>query len=133
MSKISYGYIEELNQSGVSKANVDFICKKWNEKFSIATWINDKEEKYIFYIRGRAKNNYKLRVQISKEQALEIASRLKLVHVKNSLFKSAGTHTTLEFVDSEIKRLDVIRENKRLELNAIETQINCYERCLLNS
>ena len=132
MSKINYGYIEELNQSGVSKANVDFICKKWNEKFSIATWVNDKEDKYIFYIRGRAKNNYRLRVQISKEQTLEIASRLKLVHVKNSLFKSAGTYTTKEFVDSEIKRLDAMRENKRLELNAIDAEINCLERCLLN-
>ncbi len=132
MNLIRNRYIEELNQTGACKANVDFICKKWNEKFSIATWINDKEDKYILYISGRGKNNYRLKVHIFKEQALEIASKLDLVHVKNSLFKSAGTYMTKEFVYSEIKRLEAMRENKRLELNAIDAEIGCYERCLLN-
>jgi hypothetical protein len=123
-------YFNEINPTGISVANVDFICKNWNDKFSIITWINEKEEKYIFCVHGRGKESIIVKSQISKEQAFEIVKELDLFHVKNTLFRSAGIYRTKEFIISEINRIEEIRTNKSLELRAIETELFNFEDTL---
>lgn len=85
-------YITEFQQTGVSTVNVDLICKDWNERFVISTWINDKEEMYTFIIHGKRKSTLLCKTQISKEQAMEIISKLALIHVKDNTFRSGGAY-----------------------------------------
>lgn len=69
-------YITEFQQTGNSTVNVDLICKDWNDRFTISTWINDKEEKYTFVVNGKRKNTRLCKIQISKEQVNEIITEL---------------------------------------------------------
>ena len=62
-------YITDFQETGNSTINVDLVCKYWNDRFSICTWINDDEEKYTFIVNSKRKNTRLCKTQISKEQA----------------------------------------------------------------
>lgn len=112
-------YITEFKETGNSTVNVDLICKDWNERFLISTWINDDEEKYTFIVNGKRKNARLCKTQISKEQAIEIADKLNLVHVKDSTFRSGGTYRSINFIKSEVERLTKIKEEKEFDVALI--------------
>jgi hypothetical protein len=123
-------YIKEFQQTGNSTINVDLVCKDWNERFSICTWINDNEEKYTFVVNGKRKNTRLCKTQISKEQTIEVAEKLKLIHVKDTTFISAGSYHSESFIKSEIERIGKIKQNKENELSIISKILYQYERCL---
>ena len=123
-------YITEFNQTGNSTIKVDLVCKDWNEKFFISTWINNNEEEYTFIINGKRKNTRVLKTIISKEQALEIISKLNLIHVKSSIFKNAGIYYTKEKIVSEINRITIMKHDKEKELKYITGELYQYEKCL---
>lgn len=123
-------YITEFQQTGVSTVNVDLICKDWNERFVISTWINDIEEMYTFIIHGKRKSTLLCKTQISKEQAMEIISKLALIHVKNTIFKNNKTYHSKTFIKSEIERITKIKQEKEQELSFISQTLYMYERCL---
>lgn len=119
------GYIKIFQETGISTINVDKVCKDWNDRFYISTWINDAEEKYTFIVNGKRKNVRLCKTEISKKQALQIVSKLNLIHVKSSAFKSAGTYYTNSFINSEIQRLTRIK--KENELLFIKNAIHSFE------
>lgn len=123
-------YITEFQQTGNSIINVDLVCKDWNDKFSIYTWINDNEEKYSLIVNGKRKNVILCKTQISKEQAFAIADRLKLIHVKDAIFRSAGSFHAESFIKSEVERITKIKQEKEYELSIISEMLYKYERCL---
>lgn len=123
-------YITAFQQTGISTVNVDLICKDWNDRFTISTWINDKEEKYTFIVNGKRKNTSHCKTQISKEQANEIVLKLSLIHVKDMSFKSAGAYHSKKFIKSEVERITKIKQEKEQELSFISRAIYMYERCL---
>lgn len=123
-------YIKEFQQTGNSTVNVDLICKEWNDRFTISTWINDKEEKYTFVVNGKRKNTRLCKTQISKEQATEIVSKLALIHVKDNVFTSAGAYHSEKFIKSEVERITKIKQEKEQELSFIRQTLYMYERCL---
>jgi hypothetical protein len=123
-------YITDFQQTGISTINVDLVCKHWDERFSICTWVNDKEEKYTFVVNGKRKNTRLCKTQISKEQAIEVAEKLKLIHVKHSTFRSAGTYHSESFIKSEIERLGEIMEQKEAELKMISNVFYKYKKAL---
>jgi hypothetical protein len=123
-------YITEFKQTGISIVNVDLICKDWNDRFTISTWINDKEEKYTFVVNGKRKNTRLCKTQISKEQANEIVSKLALIHVKDNTFRSGGAYHSKNFIKSEVERITKIKQEKEQELSFIGRILYMYERCL---
>lgn len=123
-------YITDFQQTGNSTINVDLVCKDWNDRFSICTWINDDEEKYTFIVNGKRKNTRLCKTQISKEQAFAVADRLKLIHVKDTTFKSAGSFHSESFIKSEVERIAKIKQEKENELSIISKVLYQYERCL---
>lgn len=116
-------YITELNRTGESVVNVGLICKHWNDRFSIITWINDKSEDYKFVISGKIKGKILCKTKISKGQAIEIVSKLNLTHIKSSLFNSAGSYHSRNFIDSEIIRINKIKDEKESDLMYINRVI----------
>jgi hypothetical protein len=112
-------YIKEFQLTGPSIVKVDLICKHWNERFMISVWATDSEEKYTFVVNGKRKDTRLCKTQISKEQALEIIERLKLIPVQSPMFKSGVTFYNTEFVDFEIERLKAIKLKKEFELITI--------------
>lgn len=123
-------YITDFQQTGNSTINVDLVCKDWNDRFSICTWINDDEEKYTFIVNGKRKNTRLCKTQISKEQAFAVADRLKLIHVKDTTFRSAGSFHSESFIKSEVERIAKIKQEKENELSIISKVLYQYERCL---
>lgn len=123
-------YITYFQQTGNSTINVDLVCKDWNDRFSICTWINDNEEKYTFIVNGKRKNTRLCKTQISKEQAFAVVDRLKLIHVKDITFRSAGAFHSETFIKSEVERITKIKQEKDNELSIISNMLYQYERCL---
>lgn len=123
-------YITDFQQTGNSTINVDLVCKDWNDRFSICTWINDDEEKYTFIVNGKRKNTRLCKTQISKEQAFSVADRLKLIHVKDTTFRSAGAFHTEKFIKAEVERIAKIKQEKENELSIISKMLYQYERFL---
>lgn len=123
-------YITEFTISGPSVVNIDLICKDWNDRFLISTWIGNNGTEYTFIINGKAKNRILYKTKISEYQSLVIANRLSLIHVKSTIFKSAGIFRTESFIKSEIERIKKIKREKELDLNVIEKALFEYERCL---
>ena len=123
-------YITDFHQTGNSTINIDLVCKDWDDRFSICTWINDNEEKYTFIVNGKRKNTRLCKTQISKEQAFAVADRLKLIHVKDTTFRSAGSFHSESFIKSEVERIAKIKQEKEVELSIISKMLYQYERCL---
>ena len=123
-------YITEFKQTGNSTINVDLVCKDWNDRFSICTWINDDEEKYTFIVNGKRKNTRLCKTQISKEQAFAVSDKLKLIHVKDTTFRRAGAFHSESFIKSEVERITKIKQDKENELAIISKMLYQYERCL---
>lgn len=123
-------YITEFQQTGNSTVNVDLICKNWNDRFTISTWINDKEEKYTFVVNSKRKNTRICKTQISKDQANEIVSKLALIHVKNTTFRNGGAYYSKNFIKSEVERITKIKQEKEQELLFINRTLYMYENCL---
>lgn len=122
-------YVKEFKLTGCVTVHVDLICKKWNDKFCITTWTElDKSKRYTFVVNGKRKNSDVCKVQISKEQADEIVSRLGLVYVKNYLFNSAGAYHSINFCKSEIDRIKKIKIDKERELDIISRLLYQYEK-----
>ena len=48
-------YIKEFQETGTSIINIDLVCKDWNDRFSIYTWINENEEIYQIVVNGKRK------------------------------------------------------------------------------
>lgn len=123
-------YIKDFQQTGISALNVDLVCKDWNDRFSIYTWINDNEEKYTFIVNGKRKNTRLCKTEISKEQALLVVNKLNLIHRKDHTFRSAGSYHTESFIKSEIECISKIKQEKEFELDVISKMLYSYERCL---
>ena len=123
-------YITDFQKTGISTINVDLVCKDWNDRFLISTWVNNDEEKYTFIVNGKRKNKVLCKTQISKEQAFVIINRLKLIHVEDSLFRSGGSFRSESFIHSEIERITKIKHQKEQELSIISKMLYQYERCL---
>lgn len=123
-------YITDFKQTGNSTINVDLVCKDWNDRFSIWTWINDDEEKYTFIVNGKRKNTRLCKTQISKEQTFAVVDRLKLIHVKDTTIRSAGAFHSESYIKSEVERIAKIKQEKENELSIISKILYQYERCL---
>lgn len=120
-------YIKEFKEIGESVVNIDLICKDWNDRFFISTWINDDEEKYMFLVNGKRKNTRLCKTVISRGQALTIANRLCLIHVKSPLVNSGGSFHTQSFIESEIKRIEVILNERKIETLILEKALYRFE------
>lgn len=118
-------YLIDFQETGVSTLNVDLVCKDWNDKFSISTWINDKDETYTLNVTKRKKSF--LKTQISKETANEIISKLGLISLKSPFFNSGGSYHSETFIKSEIKRLEIMEKEKEEELSAVKNTLYKYK------
>lgn len=117
-------YITEFNSTDISTVNVDLVCKRWNKKFALSTWINAEKEEYRFSIKGNCQS------LISKEQALEIVDKLDLVFVKDSLLSSAGIYLSKEFVESEINRFRDLINDRTEEIKVLNEVQSTYLNAL---
>lgn len=124
-------YIKEFNKTGNCIANVPLICKHWNNSFFISTYKTENGTDYTFYIRGKRKESTLCRIRLSEEQALEIVSKLSLVYVGSTLFRSGGAYYGKEYLDAEIVRLNDILNEKRFELQTIQDLVSSFERALI--
>lgn len=121
------GIILEFNETGNSVIDVDFVCKKWNDKYSISVWKDGDEKQYSLIIYGKAKNVRVLKSQISKEQAFEVINKLGLLEINDTLFRSASVYKTKSFVNGELERFNTILAEKRIEMSVLTDIISSYE------
>jgi hypothetical protein len=121
-------YITEFQQNGPSVVNVDLVCKDWGDRFSIITWVCEKN--YTLIINGKRKKTIELKTEISKKQAIEIIVKLNLIFVKSILINSAGRYHSKDFILSEIERFKEIKEDKEKDLSLIAELIFLYQRVI---
>jgi len=80
-------YIKSFQLIGVSTVDVDIIVKDWNAKFAILTWINDKEERYTFFIKGKKKIHRSLNQPFQKNRQWKSYQGLTLFTSKTTLLQ----------------------------------------------
>lgn len=127
---MSNKYIKTFNQIGECELNQKLIIKDWNDRFSICSWKNEKEEEYKLVINGKRKNSRLLKVQISVQQAYELIMDLNLVEVPAGMPRSASSYHTESFVKSEIERFKQMFKEKKSELEFLSLTICRYEDSL---
>jgi len=81
-------------------------------------------------VNGKRKNTRLCKTEISKEQAFAVVNKLKIIHVKDSTFRSAGAFYSKNFIKSEVDRITKIKQDKEIELEIISKILYMYERCL---
>jgi len=123
-------YIKEFNHTGNSIIDVDLVCREWNNKFTILSWITDTEEKYTFVVSAKAKDKTLCKTQISKEQANEIISNLNLKFIKDTTFRSAGAYRSESNIIAEFARLSLLKEEKLREIRIIDDVIESLRKAL---
>lgn len=111
-------YVTKFNETGVSIVDVDMICKKWNNRFSISVW-NDK---YTIIIKGD------LKTVISEGQAWKIIKRKELLNVKSPIFNSGSTYCTREFIVAQYDKANNQKEQKLKELEFINKTLATYSK-----
>lgn len=118
-------YVTGINENGESIINVDAICDNWGDRFLINTWINSHGEKYTFIImNSKGKITYK--INISKEYANEIISRLSLIHIKETELSLSGNYHSKSFIEKEINRLNNLKSIRERELYLINSILKTY-------
>ena len=113
--------IVEFKQTGPCTVDVDKVVNAWTDEFSISQW----EEEYRL-IKGNKEECAK--VTITPEQAKEIISKAKLLPIKSSLFRSGVTHRSKSNIESEMKRIQGIYEQKRTEYLDIKNPLEMHEK-----
>lgn len=118
-------YVTGINENGEPIINVDAICDNWGDRFLINTWINSHGEKYTFIImNSKGKITYK--INISKEYANEIISRLSLIHIKETELSLSGNYHSKSFIEKEINRLNNLKSIRERELYLINSILKTY-------
>lgn len=122
-------YFKKFENFGICELKIDLVCNHWNDRFSISTWTGN-DETYNFVIKGKRLGSVLCKSKISKSQAIEIAKRMNLIHVKDSTFNSAGSLLTKSAIESEIERILAIKRKKEAELSVITTLLYSLERSI---
>lgn len=100
--------IKEFKETGNCIVDVDKVISSWNDKFCISQW--HEEYRLIEYIELYKEDAHK--VGISKEQALEIIEKLKLLPIRSSFFRSATTWRSKSNIVSEKNRIENLLKDK---------------------
>jgi len=115
--------ITEFNQTGACEINLELVKQQWNNQFTILVY----DEKFtLVKYRKNSKGSVNLKVEISKEQALELVDALQLKCITDTLFKKAKSYKTSDFIFKEIVRLNKIHEEKEMECTVIKDIIKSY-------
>lgn len=77
--------VTDFNDTGVCRIDTETVIKKWNNLWRIYQW----REKFTL-VKYKRKNSpiTTLKVQISKEQAMRLADRLKMIKERSTVFNS---------------------------------------------
>ncbi len=94
--------IKVFNETGNCEVDVAKVAAAWNDKFSISQY-NDKY-RLIEQIELFKESAYK--INISKEQALEIIDKAKLLQIRSTFFRNTSTWRSKSNIISEISRFE---------------------------
>ncbi len=100
--------IKNFNRTGNCEVDTDKVAKAWNDKFSISQWHD--EYRLIEDIELFKEGAYK--ISISKEQALEIINKVKLLPIQSGFLKNAKTWRSQSNIISEKKRIENLLKDK---------------------
>ncbi len=117
--------ITEYHETGVCIIDVNNVCKKWSDKFTILQF----QDNYTFVIFG-AKGVYKTKVKISQEQAKEIINSMQLLTIKDSFFTNAKAYMTRKFVERKYMKIDKLLDNKTNEVKVLTNMLISYRNAL---
>lgn len=114
-------FITKFQTTGLCEVNVDKLVKAWTDKFAISQY----HEAYTLLRYYRGPNFTK--VQISKEQADELISRVGLLKIQSSFFRYGITYRTKSHVLLEIARFGAIVSEKEKELEVLKEALDEYK------
>lgn len=122
-------FITKFKDTGPCEVDVQKIAEAWNDKMSISQW---KDDFTFIEVVELFKEETDTKVKITKEQALEIISKAKLLPIQSDIFKSGVTWRSETNISSEIKRFKKVLEEKvhPEEIKALKSIIACYEEAL---
>lgn len=122
--------IKDFKDTGNCIIDIDKVISAWNDKFCISQW--HEEYRLIEYIELYKEDAYK--VGISKEQAMEIIEKLKLLPIRSSLFRYATTWRSKNNIISEKIRIENLLKNKTdfQEIKVLRDVISEFNEALSN-
>lgn len=121
-------FIKTFRDTGNCEVDTDKIANDWNDRFSISQWHD--EYRFIEQIKLFEEEAYK--VTISKEQALEIIDKAKLLPVKSSLFRHGITWRSKSNIISDKNRIENLLKDKTdfQEIKVLRDVINEFNSAL---
>jgi TATA-box binding protein (TBP) (component of TFIID and TFIIIB) len=129
MNKTNHDIVTKFNDTGDCEINIDNVVKYWNNKFSISKFDN----KYTLLIKGRGKENYNLKVQISARDAGGIINELNLIGVQSAIFTSGKTYITLADAEKEMHRLIELSNERIKIIELLNRNIILYQEAILTT
>jgi hypothetical protein len=112
--------ITKFQDVGICEVNVSKVVKAWNEKFSISQYHDD----YTLVKQGRSDRHAK--VKISKEQALEIIEKAKLLLIQSKTFRYGITYRSEGDILSKVAKFKKIVVEKTNELDVLQDCLSEY-------
>jgi len=116
--------ITEFNETGACEIDIAKVVKAWTDKFSISKY----HEEYRLIKQGRGQNASK--ITISKEQAVLLIDKLKLLPIQSGLLRFGKTYRTEKNIISEKNRIQKILDEKEDELQVIRSVIDEFNCAL---
>ncbi len=121
-------FVKTFKDTGPCEVDVQKVVDSWNDKMSISQWQNDY--RLIQLVELFKEEAFKL--TITKDQALEIISKARLLPIQSDIFKSGITWRSESMILSEIERFkNILKESKvSEEIKVIKSVITEYEKAL---
>ena len=122
--------IKTFNETGNCEVDTDKVANAWNDKFSISQWHD--EYRLIEYIELFKEEAYK--ITISKEQAMEIIEKVKLLPIQSSFFRNGKTWRSESNIISEKNRIENLLKDKTdvQEIRVLRDVISEFNGALAN-
>jgi hypothetical protein len=80
----------DFKLTGTNEVNIENVINKWNHLWSISEWKFDNSWTLVKNLR-KDSSIIEFKVKISTECALELCSKLKLIPIPSSIFRSGVT------------------------------------------
>ncbi len=99
--------IKTFNETGNCEVYTDKVASAWDDRFSISQW----KDEYRLIKQVKLFEEASAKVTISKEQAMEIIEKVKLLPIQ-SMFPSGKTWRTANNIISERNRISGLLKDK---------------------
>lgn len=112
--------------------NINLVCKNWNNSFYIHRWKYDmsNKEDYTLVIESKRKGRLLVKRLISKDYALQIVERLRLIFVQSNIIASGGCYLSMDSIKEKIEEISKQIKECEHKYRALSLWLAEYEDCI---